>query len=85
MFYNYLLEKGVDSEHIIKLELDKIKDIKYRNPLELINYVNEKIVDKKWKILFVYWWNSNEWYCNNPYNKAGKKKTFYDALNDLIK
>ena len=46
LFYNYLKEKGVDDNHIIKLALDDRKNKKYRNPDELCDYVHAQIVDE---------------------------------------
>lgn len=45
LYKNYLLENGVKSEHIIKLDLDERKNKKYLNPDELDKYVRELIHD----------------------------------------
>ncbi len=45
IFKNYLLNDGVKQDHIIKLDLDLIENKKYRNPMELYNFVMEKIKD----------------------------------------
>lgn len=45
IFVNHLKESGVDDKHIIKLDLDAIKNEKYLDPHELDNYVESKIVD----------------------------------------
>ncbi len=42
--YDYLLKKGVKSENIIKLQLDKRKDSKYRNPIVLADFVENQRV-----------------------------------------
>lgn len=47
LFKNYLLDKGIDEEHIIKLDLDERKNKKYLDPDVLDNYIREKIVDDK--------------------------------------
>ena len=39
IYRDYLIEKGVNEEQIITIELDLAKDIKYRNPLILSSYV----------------------------------------------
>ena len=39
IFRNRLLDEGVPSDHIISIELDKLKDIRYRNPLDLTAHV----------------------------------------------
>ncbi|MEG1287945.1 MAG: ATP-binding protein [Bacilli bacterium] len=45
IFKNYLLENGVDKEHIIKLELDSFENEEYTNPKKLYEYVMAKVVD----------------------------------------
>lgn len=47
IFKNYLIESGIKEDHIIKLDLDLIENKKYRDPLELYNYIMNKIKDKK--------------------------------------
>ena len=39
LFYNYLLQQGVKKECIIKLALDDDRNIKYRNPDALSDYL----------------------------------------------
>ena len=46
LFKNYLLESGVKEDHIIKLELDKEDNKKYRNSHELNEYIKLQIKDK---------------------------------------
>ncbi len=63
--------------------LDMAKDIKYRNPLALAEYVRG-IVENKDEQFYLFVDEiqlSDE--VPNPYNSDGKKITFYDALNDL--
>jgi len=47
IFRNYLLEQGVDENHIISIELDQRKDKKYRNPDTILDYIESGIVDKE--------------------------------------
>ena len=47
IFYNYLVQNGVDKEHIISLQLDDRMNIRYRKPDFLCEYVHSKIVDEK--------------------------------------
>lgn len=83
IFYNYLLEQGVDRGHILSFELDLAKDIRYRNPLELASFVRSIVEEKTEKFyLFVDEIQMSDEVAN-PYNKDGKRITFYDALNDL--
>ena len=47
IFKNYLLEFGIKEDHIVKLDLDLIENKKYRDPMELFNYVMGKVIDKE--------------------------------------
>ena len=46
LFKNSLLESGVKENHIIKLELDKEENAKYRDSHELNEYIKSQIKDK---------------------------------------
>ena len=83
IYKEYLLQNGVKDEQIIIIELDLARDIKYRNPLLLSQYVREIVENKKEEFyLFVDEIQMSD-EVPNPYNESGKKITFYDALNDL--
>ena len=83
LFRQYLLEHGVTAEQILSFELDLAKDIKYRNPLVLAEYVRSIVTDSKEQFyLFIDEIQMSD-EVPNPYNKDGKSITFYDALNDL--
>ncbi len=45
IFYQYLLENGVDKDHIIKIALDDRKNKKYRDPDYLCDSIHEQIKD----------------------------------------
>lgn len=45
IFKNYLLDNGVEENHIIKLELDSIENEEYTNPKVLYEYVMGKVED----------------------------------------
>ena len=47
IFKNYLLGSGIKEDHIVKLDLDLIENKKYREPMELFNYVMGKVTDKE--------------------------------------
>ena len=47
IFKNYLISDGIREDHIIKLDLDLIENKKYKDPMELFNYVMNKVEDKK--------------------------------------
>lgn len=83
LFKNYLTENGVDPKNILSFELDKTKDIKYRNPLELAGFVHSTVKNTEERFyLFVDEIQMSDT-VPNPYNEHGKNITFYDALNDL--
>ena len=46
IYHKYLNSIGVDDSHIIELALDDDENIKYRNPIELGNYIRSLLVDK---------------------------------------
>lgn len=83
IYRDYLIQNGVREEQIIIIELDLAKDIKYRDPLVLSSFVREKVEGKveEYYLFIDEIQMSDE--VPNPYNDAGKKITFYDALNDL--
>ncbi len=83
LFRNYLLEQGVKPENILAIALDLTKDIQYRNPLVMAEYVRSRVENSsKQFYLFVDEIQMSDEVAN-PYNPDGKKITFYDALNDL--
>lgn len=83
LFKNYLKSKGVKDDQILSFELDLAKDIKYRNPIVLAQYVRNCVEgkDEQFYLFIDEIQMSDE--VTNPYNKGGKHITFYDALNDL--
>lgn len=83
IYRRYLSESGVTDGQIITIELDLAKDIKYRNPLELSQYVRGIAEGKAERFyLFIDEIQMSDKIAN-PYNPSGRKITFYDALNDL--
>ena len=45
IFYNYLIQKGVDKTHIICIALDDLTNEKLRNPYNIIEFIKSKIQD----------------------------------------
>lgn len=45
LFKNYLIENGVNDNHIIELDLENRRNNKYRDPDALIEYIDCKMVD----------------------------------------
>jgi uncharacterized protein len=82
LFYNYLLQSGVDATKIIKFELDKRKDAKYRNPIALSKYVEAALRDKTDKY-YVFIDEVQLSYSVPDPDNAGKEITIYELLNEL--
>ena len=84
IFRNHLLDEGVPSDHIISIELDKLKDIRYRNPLDLTAHVREMASSSSERFyLFIDEIQLSD-KVPDPYNPDGREITFYDALSDLM-
>ena len=47
IFYNYLIEKGIDDSHIISIVLDDLSNERLRDPYVMLDYVKGKIIDNK--------------------------------------
>lgn len=47
IFTNHLKETGVDESHIIKMDLDQLRNHKYHDPYLLDEYIRSKITDEK--------------------------------------
>lgn len=45
IFKDYLLEQGIDEQHIISIELDQRKNKKYRDPDAILDYIESCITD----------------------------------------
>ena len=45
LFHDHLIENSVDELHIIEIALDDRRNKKLRNPDELLNYIDSKIID----------------------------------------
>lgn len=82
LYKDYLLEKGVDPSHIIMISLDETEFLEYRNPIKLAGHVKDIIKTGGEYYLFVDEIQLSD-EVPNPYDKYGRKITFYDALNGL--
>ena len=45
LFYNYLIDNGVNETHIIKIALDSIENKYLRDPLKLYKHIQSQIID----------------------------------------
>ena len=53
IYRNYLLNSGVSDKNILVIELDDLRNIKYRNPLELDKYIREKCDSNTMNYVFI--------------------------------
>ena len=53
IYRNYLLNNGVLDSQIIIIELDDIRNVKYRNPYELDKYIGEKCSKNVMNYIFI--------------------------------
>lgn len=47
LFHNYLLEQGVDEQHIIKVDMENRRNAALRNPDALLNYIDSRMTDSQ--------------------------------------
>ena len=81
LFKNYLLESGVDEEHIIELALDSDINEKYCDPKALSEYIHSKIVDSKMYYVLL---DEIQFAILNDEIKSGKPLKIYSVLNGLL-
>jgi len=53
IFKDYLLSEGVDEDHIISIELDRLENKKYRNPYVILEEIRSQLVDSKDYYIFL--------------------------------
>jgi len=82
LFYDYLINSGVKESNIIKIELDKRKDLKYRNPITLCDYIENIVTNDKNNKYYLF---IDEVQFTNEVKdeESGIFVTIYDMLNEL--
>ena len=80
LFYDYLLESGVDKDHIITIALDDDLYIKYRDTDELSKYIREKIIDSKMYYVLI---NEVQYAISKRELKSSEEIKLYNVLNGL--
>lgn len=82
LFYDYLIKSGVEENNIIKIELDKRKYLKYRNPISLCDYVENIVTNDKDNKYYLF---IDEVQLTNDVKdkESGILVTIYDMLNEL--
>lgn len=85
LFVRHLRAEGVPEDQIIRLALDELPNARYRNPLELDQYLRDRIgdEDKPYYVLLDEIQLVEE--IPNPYLATGAKLTFIDVLLGLMK
>ena len=53
IFKDYLLSEGVDEDHIISIELDRLENKKYRNPYVIFEHIRFQLIDSKDYYIFL--------------------------------
>ncbi len=53
IFKDYLLSEGVDEDHIISIELDRLENKKYRAPHMILEQIKTQIIDSKDYYIFL--------------------------------
>jgi predicted AAA+ superfamily ATPase len=86
LYHEYLVKNGIPEDQIIELALDEADNARYRNPLELNQFVKDKISnDSKHYYVFI----DEIQFCievDNPYAAGSEQKiTFVDTVLGLIK
>lgn len=85
LYRDYLVQEGVLPEQIISIELDNDINIRYRNPLELGNYLRDRVSDKKTDYYILLDEIQMVESIDNPFlpKGSGVKITFVDVLLGL--
>lgn len=85
LYRDYLMRDGVLPEQIISIELDNYMNIRYRNPLELGNYLRDRVSDKKTDYYILLDEIQMVESIDNPFlpKGSGAKITFVDVLLGL--
>ena len=82
LFHDYLIAEGVAEPQIMKMELDKRKDAKFRNPIVLANTVSDRVKDQTKKYYLFIDEIQFAYTVLDPDN-PGHEITVYDMLNEL--
>ncbi len=82
LFYDYLLECGVQEDHIITLALDDDLYVRYRDPDELSQYIRSKIVDKEMYYILI---DEVQYAITKEELKNPETIRLYNVLNGLLR
>lgn len=86
IFHPYLNSIGVEDKQIITLALDDDANVKYRNPIELANYIRSLLADKETMYYVILDEIQKVEVIQNPYIQGVESKIgFVDVLLGLMK
>lgn len=83
LFYEYLLQKGVQEDQIIKFELDQRKYYKFRNPITLCEYVEGLVTADKNRKFYLFIDEVQLTTKVLDVENGNIEVTIYDMLNEL--
>lgn len=83
LFCQYLRDRGVEADAIIKIELDQRRYYKFRNPITLCEYVEELVLDRKDKQFYLLIDEVQLTKKVVDQENGGIEVTIYDMLNEL--
>lgn len=83
LFYDYLIDQGVDKDSIIRIELDQRKYYKFRNPIVLCEYIESIVNENKEKKMYLF--IDEVQFTQKIVDKENGniEVTIYDMLNEL--
>ena len=86
IYKDYLLKDGISKDQIISLDLDEVKNAKYRNPFELDTYIRAHIKDVRKKYYIFIDEIQKASAVDNPFLEGSDEKiTFVDTILGLQK
>lgn len=83
LFYDYLLQNGIDDSHIIKIELDQRRYYKFRNPILLCEYIESIVQAKKDEKFYLFIDEVQLTKKITDRENGDIEVTIYDMLNEL--
>ena len=80
LYHEYLNSIGVEDSQIIEIALDEVRNAKYRNPIELDNYIRSLIINKD-KMYYVYLGNL----IIHGYQNTGKIEGYVNVADKVLR
>lgn len=83
LFVAYLRKQGIEESHIIQLALDDEENARYRDPAELLKWLNEKITDSE--SMYYVLLDEVQYAIDDREFKGGGPPRLYGVLNGLLR